>query len=123
MAWAAKQTTTREEDIDYCLIGLFDINMPLLYGEGGMKAFARLQEEIIKRGLDQSFLAWLDHRAWPRSVQTDLEFFAYYPKFFQGCEDIAATGDNVAPFSVNNRELQIPLPIFQEQHVERRSSQ
>jgi hypothetical protein len=32
----------------YCLLGLFDINLPLLYGEG-RKAFHRLQEEIIKQ--------------------------------------------------------------------------
>jgi len=26
--------TTRPEDIVYCLFGLFDVNLPLLYGEG-----------------------------------------------------------------------------------------
>jgi len=48
ISWASKRETTRAEDIAYCLIGLFDINMPLLYGEGGVKAFRRLQEEIIR---------------------------------------------------------------------------
>jgi len=33
----------------YALLGLFDVNMPLLYGEGGPKAFRRLQEEILKQ--------------------------------------------------------------------------
>jgi hypothetical protein len=37
----------------YCLMGLFDVNMPLLYGEG-TKAFTRLQEEIIRTSTDQS---------------------------------------------------------------------
>jgi hypothetical protein len=41
----------------YSLLGLFDINMPLLYGEG-MRAFTRLQEEIIKKSNDDSILAW-----------------------------------------------------------------
>jgi hypothetical protein len=53
MCWAANRTTTRIEDIAYCLMGLFDVNMPLLYGEGN-KAFERLQEEIIKRSTDQT---------------------------------------------------------------------
>ncbi|KAL2206723.1 HET-domain-containing protein [Sarocladium strictum] len=48
MSWAAKRQTTRSEDMAYCLMGLFDVNMPLLYGEGGEKAFCRLQEEILK---------------------------------------------------------------------------
>ncbi|KAK3367857.1 hypothetical protein B0H63DRAFT_535956 [Podospora didyma] len=43
MSWAAKRHTTRIEDIAYCLLGMFDVHMPLLYGEG-KKAFLRLQE-------------------------------------------------------------------------------
>lgn len=57
MSWAAKRQTTRVEDIAYCLLGLFDINMPLIYGEGE-KAFRRLQEEIMKSSDDQSLFAW-----------------------------------------------------------------
>jgi len=34
MSWAADRKTTRVEDIAYCLFGIFDVNMPLLYGEG-----------------------------------------------------------------------------------------
>ena len=34
MCWASTQTTSRVEDIAYCLVGLFDVNLPLLYGEG-----------------------------------------------------------------------------------------
>ncbi|KAI1358520.1 HET-domain-containing protein [Xylaria arbuscula] len=56
MVWAAKRFTTRAEDRAYSLLGLFDVNMPLLYGEGGQKAFKRLQDEIIKRTSDQSIL-------------------------------------------------------------------
>ena len=46
MAWANGRTTTREEDEAYSLLGLFDVHMPLIYGEGRKKAFARLQREI-----------------------------------------------------------------------------
>lgn len=57
MKWASKRTTTREEDIAYCLMGLFDVNMPLLYGEGS-KAFYRLQQAILAISSDQSILAF-----------------------------------------------------------------
>ncbi|KAJ6445964.1 hypothetical protein O9K51_00730 [Purpureocillium lavendulum] len=58
MSWAASRVTTRPEDVAYCLLGIFDINMPLLYGEGRAKAFKRLQEEIIKSTEDESLYAW-----------------------------------------------------------------
>lgn len=57
MSWAAMRETTRVEDLAYCLLGLFDINMPLLYGEG-LRSFRRLQEEILKTTADQSILAY-----------------------------------------------------------------
>ena len=58
MSWASKRTTSRKEDIAYCLLGIFDVNMPLLYGEGERKAFFRLQEEIVKTSRDDSLFAW-----------------------------------------------------------------
>ena len=57
MSWAFKSETTRPENIAYCLLGLLDVNMPLLYGEGD-KAFLRLQQEIIKSSNDQFIFAW-----------------------------------------------------------------
>ncbi|KAK0624544.1 heterokaryon incompatibility protein-domain-containing protein, partial [Bombardia bombarda] len=59
MSWAARRTTTRVEDAAYSLMGLFDINMPLLYGEGA-KAFLRLQKEILNHsaGDDMSIFVW-----------------------------------------------------------------
>ncbi|KAI1786352.1 hypothetical protein LXA43DRAFT_1065138 [Ganoderma leucocontextum] len=56
-SWAAKRETTREEDRAYSLLGIFDINMPTLYGEGD-RAFRRLQEQIMQRIPDQSLFAW-----------------------------------------------------------------
>ena len=57
MSWAAKRKTTRQEDEAYCLLGIFGVNMPLLYGEGP-GAFIRLQEEIIRHSDDLTLLAW-----------------------------------------------------------------
>lgn len=59
MSWASRRETTRVEDLAYCLLGIFDVNMPLLYGEGE-KAFNRLQQEIIKMSTDDSIFAWSD---------------------------------------------------------------
>lgn len=57
MFWASSRETTRTEDIAYCLMGLFGVHMPMLYGEGE-KAFTRLQEEIIKTSDDYTIFAW-----------------------------------------------------------------
>lgn len=57
MTWASGRQTTRVEDMAYCLLGIFDINMPLLYGEGE-KAFTRLQHEIIRNTNDLSIFGW-----------------------------------------------------------------
>lgn len=57
MSWAAKRNTARVEDIAYSLMGMFDVNMPMMYGEG-KKAFIRLQEEILKQTQDDSLFAW-----------------------------------------------------------------
>ena len=57
MSWASRRKTTRVEDEAYCLMGIFGINMPTLYGEGRM-AFYRLQEEIMKTSTDTSLFAW-----------------------------------------------------------------
>ncbi|KAM5546140.1 hypothetical protein V8D89_000266 [Ganoderma adspersum] len=57
LSWAADRVTTREEDRAYSLLGIFDINMPTLYGEGD-RAFRRLQEHIMQRIPDQSLFAW-----------------------------------------------------------------
>ncbi|KAK2004231.1 HET-domain-containing protein [Colletotrichum falcatum] len=57
MSWASRRRTTRLEDIAYCLLGIFGINMPLIYGEGE-RAFTRLQQAIIHEIDDQSIFAW-----------------------------------------------------------------
>jgi hypothetical protein len=62
MSWAAHRKTTRLEDIAYCLMGLFAVNMPMLYGEGS-RAFQRLQEEILRTSDDESIFAWIDKDA------------------------------------------------------------
>ncbi|PIL35281.1 hypothetical protein GSI_02006 [Ganoderma sinense ZZ0214-1] len=62
MFWASKRCTTRKEDEAYCLMGIFGVHIPIIYGEGS-KAFIRLQEEILKHIPDQSIFIW--YRAAP----------------------------------------------------------
>ncbi|KAF2621891.1 hypothetical protein BU25DRAFT_326724, partial [Macroventuria anomochaeta] len=46
LSWVGQCQTKREEDAAYSLLGIFDVHMPLICGEGRRKAFARLQKEI-----------------------------------------------------------------------------
>ncbi|KAJ8118429.1 hypothetical protein OPT61_g573 [Boeremia exigua] len=46
MTWTKGRQTTREEDTAYSLLGIFDIQMSLFYGEGQDKAFKRLNKKI-----------------------------------------------------------------------------
>ncbi|KAI6032488.1 hypothetical protein EDC04DRAFT_2898076 [Pisolithus marmoratus] len=57
MSWEARRKTTRVEDRAYSLMGLFGVNMPMVYGEG-KKAFQWLQLEIIRVSSDHSIFAW-----------------------------------------------------------------
>ena len=57
MSWAAQRETTKVEDTAYSLIGMLDVNMPLLYGEGA-RAFRCLQKEILQETDDLSLFAW-----------------------------------------------------------------
>jgi hypothetical protein len=49
MSWAETRQTTREEDIAYSLLGIFDVHMPLIYGEGRANAVGRLREAIDRK--------------------------------------------------------------------------
>jgi hypothetical protein len=48
LSWAESRETKREEDKAYSLLGMFNVHMPPLYGEGIESAFRRLREEIDK---------------------------------------------------------------------------
>ncbi|PIA97863.1 Vegetative incompatibility protein HET-E-1 [Cercospora beticola] len=92
MSWASKRTTTRPEDMAYCLLGLFGVNMPLLYGEGGEKAFERLQLEILSRGTDQSLFMWKpDASQYYRQENffrhNGFSLLASGPAAFEGCTE------------------------------------
>lgn len=106
MSWAATRITTRLEDSAYCLMGLFGVNMPLLYGEG-KRAFLRLQEEIIKDNDDQSIFAW------SMGKKRFSGLLAPMSTYFAGSKEMitAVSPQDRAPFAVTNRGLAIKLKI------------
>lgn len=96
MAWAAARQITREEDRTYSLLGMFGVNMPLLYGEGS-KAFRRLQEELLKKTDDLSIFAWAASNLtvtgmfWitpTLSIRGDFGVLAPSVDFFLDCRDL-----------------------------------
>ncbi|KAI1452185.1 hypothetical protein F4805DRAFT_448379 [Annulohypoxylon moriforme] len=112
MSWAAKRMTTREEDMAYCLLGIFDVNMPMLYGEGS-RAFQRLQEEIIKASNDLSIFAF--HESLGRDAAYSdskahpyCSLFAASPKAFGSCGNLVYTRNDVHwnnAFALTNKGL------------------
>ncbi|KAH3915831.1 hypothetical protein HBI56_041350 [Parastagonospora nodorum] len=108
MRWAAGRKTSRVEDIAYSLLGIFDVNMPLLYGEG-KKAFVRLQKEIIKTSFDHTIFCWQDQNASRNSFRSLL---ARSPaEFNTGRRIYFVPGQTGVPFLFTNRGLQISLPL------------
>jgi hypothetical protein len=97
MSWAANRQTTRPEDTAYCLLGIFDVNMPLLYGEGE-RAFSRLQEEIMKRSNDNTIFFWTP--SWPEK-QHFYGMLARSPKDFDRFGD----GELEGLYLINPREF------------------
>lgn len=111
MSWGASRSTTRLEDEAYCLLGLFDVNMPLLYGEGAT-AFIRLQEEIIKVSTDHSIFAWQS------TTNADSGGLLLAPSVscFGNCGTVRPLRQQIeqepySPYSMANAGLSIRLPV------------
>jgi len=107
MSWASRRKTSRVEDRAYCLLGLFGVNMPLLYGEG-RKAFLRLQLEILKISDDESIFAWKGgyrHRE-------DLGLLAIWPEEFASSGTIGrhSFSKDRPPYSMTHKGLKLHVP-------------
>lgn len=106
MSWAATRRCSRVEDMAYSLLGIFNVNMPLLYGEG-KKAFLRLQEEIVKKSDDESIFAWC-------SKIPDFGLLAPAAAAFISSGDVrswAWEDDEIRrPYAMTNKGLEVHLP-------------
>ncbi|KAF2488695.1 HET-domain-containing protein [Lophium mytilinum] len=120
MSWASQRETTRIEDLAYSLMGLFGVNMPLLYGERD-RAFLRLQEEIMKISDDHSLFAWtgpVDPNFAGNFVAVQSGLLASSPAYFSDSRHIVPSGQHgkdddafQAPYSMTNKGIRITLPI------------
>lgn len=124
MSWASHRQTTREEDIAYSLLGIFNITMPLLYGEG-TRAFERLQEEIVRQSGDDTILAWgLDIRdypqdsLWSKHISSLAETFpktesvlAASPAAFRNCHRLRKS--HPTKMVLTNLGLEIKVPLLE----------
>ncbi|KUI53729.1 Vegetative incompatibility protein HET-E-1 [Cytospora mali] len=107
MSWAANRYTTRPEDMAYCLLGIFGVNIPLLYGEGD-RAFIRLQEEILRTLNDHSVLAF----DW---IMSQNPLLAYHPIVFGQMKNLRRftwIPGFTPPFSMTNAGLSIETPLI-----------
>lgn len=108
MSWMAGRRTTRDEDMAYSLVGLFNVSMLVRYGGTGTSAFVRLQEELLKKGSDDSLFAWRMPRAGaggklPGWTPDEWGLFAADPSWFKdsGRLTISKTG-RTFPRAVDN---------------------
>ncbi|KAJ8133566.1 hypothetical protein O1611_g58 [Lasiodiplodia mahajangana] len=100
LSWASKRQTTRKEDMAYCLIGLLNINIPLLYGEGEA-AFPRLLGEVAQVTNDQSIFAAGYNLPWSLSIgrrAASWSIFASQAKEYQGCPHVSISARVTFPF-------------------------
>ncbi|RYP11971.1 hypothetical protein DL767_011540 [Monosporascus sp. MG133] len=116
MSWAAQRHTKREEDLAYCLLGIFDVSMGMRYGEGGDKAFFRLQEEIMKITKDDSILAWglgVKEPFTSDSAQiTAGGILAAAPSDFANSGHIICRDQSSTSLSISGGRLQIRLSLL-----------
>ncbi|THU97112.1 HET-domain-containing protein [Dendrothele bispora CBS 962.96] len=117
MSWAASRETTRPEDQAYCLMGIFGVSMSPIYGEGGTKAFMRLQQEIIKYSDDRSIFAWIASSP-EHAAPEERGLLARSPYEFRASGGIGVSElsdvyrDGYEPsYSFGNNGLNIHLPL------------
>jgi hypothetical protein len=113
MSWAADRETTREEDRAYSLMGIFDVHMPILYGEGLERAFERLQIEIMTKSPDQSIFAWKLRADGDRANATDgFGLLAASPSWFRDSRfTVDGLHARIRSFSITNIGIQITLSM------------
>ncbi|KIX02660.1 uncharacterized protein Z518_08602 [Rhinocladiella mackenziei CBS 650.93] len=109
MSWASKRKTERLEDRAYSLLGIFNVSMPMLYGEGE-RSFTRLQEEIIKHSDDHSIFAW--DRGLKGYFAGHSGLLATSPSQFSMCQNVVRSSKGLVStggFSITNVGLSIQL--------------
>lgn len=107
LCWAAHRRVTRAEDSAYSLLGLCGVNMPLLYGEGGLRAFRRLQLEIISSTSDLSIFAFRQS-----SQDWDAGILARHLYQFAGSEGLHTDSQRPRVLTRTPRGLELEVRIL-----------
>ena len=110
MSWAAYREASRTEDIAYSLLGIFDVNMPMLYGERD-KAFRRLQENIIRTHTDQSIFCWQYASSVLPARETSPPLLASCPEDFEYTENTRLWRQS-RPFELTNAGLRLQTNLI-----------
>lgn len=114
MSWLSKRKTTRREDIAYCMFGIFDVNLPLLYGEGD-KAFTQLQEELIRSFYYHTIFCW----SWPKNpispgwvptLAPNAAAFASSSKYIRRAG--GGVGSQPSDYSITNLGIRMQIPVL-----------
>jgi hypothetical protein len=109
LGWASKRTTTRIEDMAYCLIGVFNVDLPIAYGERD-RAFHRLQAELIQNSDDKSVFTWQDKSSELNSMlAANAQCFS---KVFPPMIDLLPLANSDTLVSMTNIGLRMPALIF-----------
>ncbi|ROV89112.1 hypothetical protein VMCG_09862 [Cytospora schulzeri] len=112
MSWAGTRRATRIEDEAYSLLGIFGINMPMLYGEEE-RAFLRLQAEIISSCPDPTILAWMLRSETSENISKGPEdsytgVMASSPVAFRDCAEVKSLSDqSLFDFTMSNRGMRL----------------
>ncbi|KAI1357905.1 hypothetical protein F5Y08DRAFT_351466 [Xylaria arbuscula] len=114
MTWASKRVTKRKEDMAYCLLGIFNVTMPMIYGEGE-QSFFRLQQAIIAHTDDDSILAWGFKLGNIASVDVSKDrisgIFASKPADFARCAHVVSPQGSRASLEISGGRLRARLPL------------
>lgn len=112
LSWSEQRQTKRGEDMAYCLLGIFEISMPLIYGEGEECARRRLWEEIQKSSARSRYYKVSGVRPdWIGSKAQRLMHDGFVEPMYQGIgpddfstytnlSDMSAVGSEADPFGI-----------------------
>jgi hypothetical protein len=111
MSWASRRVTSRIEDIAYCLLGIFGVNIPPLYGEG-QNAFLRLQQEIMRQTNDETIFAWTIDMVDTSDFRGGL--LASSPAAFRYSGNVRRSNfdENRTPYQLTNKGLSLNPILF-----------
>ncbi|CAG8651429.1 1559_t:CDS:1 [Acaulospora colombiana] len=106
LSWASKRRTTRVEDQAYCLIGIFNVVLPIAYGEHD-RAFYRLQAELVQSCNDKSIFGWKE-----KASQYNSMLAAAPPNFSEVTPPVEDVQDSDPILSMTNIGLRMPVLLL-----------